>query len=149
MAQSFSTTDGDIAQVLHTMFASPEFRASLGAKFKDPLHYTLSALRLALDRRPLSDFETAAQSVIGALARMGEPLYARATPDGYPLTRTDWASPGQLATRFAVARAMAERVPYKLAIEGLGAATRETLGKAASVQEWNMLLLASPEFMQR
>ena len=145
MAQAFLASDGDIAAVLREMFASSEFRASLGGKFKDPLHYVVSALRLALDERPLA--ETA--PVIGALALLGEPLYARATPDGCPLTRTDWSSPGQLATRFDVARAMAERVPYKLAIEGLGAATRETLGKAASVQEWNMLLLASPEFMQR
>jgi uncharacterized protein (DUF1800 family) len=145
MAQAFLASDGDIAAVLREMFASSEFRASLGGKFKDPLHYVVSALRLALDERPLA--ETA--PVIGALALLGEPLYARPTPDGYPLTRTDWSSPGQLATRFDVARAMAERVPYKLAIEGLGAATRETLAKAASVQEWNMLLLASPEFMQR
>src|SRR5205814_2531375 len=118
-------SDGDIAQVLRTMFASPEFRASLGTKFKDPLQYMLSALRLVLDERPLPD----AQPVIGALARMGEPLYARATPDGYPLTRTDWASPGQLATRFEVARAIAYRVPVRIPAElvpPLGEATRAT-----------------------
>src|SRR6185312_2568986 len=108
--------------VLRTMFASPEFRASLGAKFKDPLHYTLSALRLALEERPLPD----AQPVIGALARMGEPLYARATPDGYPLTRTDWASAGQLATRFEIARGIAYRVPYRLWDEPLGGLSRAT-----------------------
>jgi len=148
MAQTFSATDGDIAQVLRSMFASPEFRASLGAKFKDPLQYTLSALRLALDQRPLPD----PLPVIGALARMGEPLYARATPDGYPLTRTDWASPGQLATRFEIARAIAYRVPARLPAElapPLGDATRDTLAKASSAQEWNLLLLSSPEFMRR
>jgi uncharacterized protein (DUF1800 family) len=148
MSQTFSATDGDIAQVLRTMFASPEFRASLGTKFKDPLHYTLSALRLALDDRPLPD----PLPIIGALARMGEPLYARATPDGYPLTRTDWASPGQLATRFEIARGIAYRVPTRLPAElapPLGDATRDTLAKASSAQEWNLLLLSSPEFMHR
>jgi uncharacterized protein (DUF1800 family) len=148
MAGTFIGTDGDIAQVLRTMFASPEFRASLGGKFKDPLHYALSALRLVLDGRPLPD----AQPVIGALARMGEPLYARATPDGYPLTRSDWASPGQLATRFEIARGIAYRVPYKVWDQPLGAlstSTAETLAKATSAQEWNLLLLSSPEFMQR
>ncbi|HYY60186.1 MAG TPA: DUF1800 domain-containing protein [Burkholderiales bacterium] len=148
MAQSFLDTGGDIPSVLRTMFASSEFRASLGTKFKDPLHYTLSALRLVLDERPLPD----TQPVIGALARMGEPLYARATPDGYPLTRADWASPGQLATRFEIARAIAYRVPARIWDAPLGAlspATRETLAQAASPQEWNLLLLSSPEFMVR
>jgi uncharacterized protein (DUF1800 family) len=148
MVGTFAATDGDIAQVLRTMFASPEFRAALGTKFKDPVHYTLSALRLVLDQRPLPD----AQPVIGGLARMGEPLYARVTPDGYPLTRTDWASPGQLATRFEIARGIAYRIPVRVAAElapPIGDATRDTLAKASSPQEWNLLLLSSPEFMHR
>ena len=152
LAQTFGASDGGIAQVLRTLFVAPEFRASLGTKFKDPLHYTVSALRLALDTQPLPDFQTAAQPVIGALARMGEPLYARATPDGYPLTGTDWASPGQLATRFEMARAIGYRVPGRIWDEPLGplgAATRGALAKAASPRERNMLLLASPEFMNR
>ena len=148
MAQSFAASDGDIAQVLRTLFASAEFRASLGAKFKDPLQYALSALRLVLDQRALPD----AQPVIGALARMGGPLYARVTPDGYPLERTGWASPGQLATRFEVARGIAYRIPARIPAQlapPLGEATRQTLAKAASPQEWNLLLLSSPEFMHR
>ena len=148
MAATFTASDGDMARVLRTMFASPEFRASLGTKFKDPLQYTLSALRLALDQRPLPD----PLPVIGALARMGEPLYARATPDGYPLTRTDWASPGQLATRFEIARGIAYRVPTRVPAElapPIGDATRAALAKASSPQEWNLLLLSSPEFMHR
>jgi len=148
MAATFAATDGDIAQVLRAMFAAPEFRASLGGKFKDPLHYALSALRLVLDQRPLPD----PQPVIGALARMGEPLYARPTPDGYPLTRTDWASPGQLATRFEIARGIAYRIPVRIPNDlapPVGDATRATLAKASSAQEWNLLLLSSPEFMHR
>jgi uncharacterized protein (DUF1800 family) len=152
MAQTFLDTGGEIPAVLRTMFVSPEFRASLGTKFKDPLHYALSALRLVLDERPLPDFQTAAQSVIGALGRMGEPLYARATPDGYPLSRADWASPGQLATRFEIARGIAYRVPARIWDAPLGPlsdGTRAALAQASSPQEWNLLLLSSPEFMVR
>jgi uncharacterized protein (DUF1800 family) len=148
MAATFSASDGDIAQVLRTMFASPEFRASLGTKFKDPLHYALSSLRLVLDDRPLPD----AQPVLGALARLGQPLYARATPDGYPLTKADWASGGQLATRFEIARAIGYRIPVRIwdePVGPLGASTREALARAATAEEWNQLLLSSPEFMQR
>jgi uncharacterized protein (DUF1800 family) len=148
MAQSFLASDGDIATTLATMFGSPEFRASLGGKFKDPMHYVVSAVRLAFDENPIPD----AQPVLGAVGLLGEPLYARPTPDGYPLKRSDWASPGQLASRFDVARGIAYRMPYRLWQEGvpkLGPATLEALGKAASPQEWNLLLLSSPEFMQR
>jgi uncharacterized protein (DUF1800 family) len=148
MARTFLSSDGDIAAVLSVLFESPEFRASLGAKFKDPMHYVVSAMRLAFDRNPIPD----AQPLLGAIALLGEPLYARPTPDGYPLGRGDWASPGQLATRFDVARGIGYRVPYRLwqeAVPGLAQPTRQALAKASSVQEWNLLLLASPEFMQR
>ena len=51
MAATFQRADGDIAQVLATLFRSPEFTASLGGKFKDPAHYAISAVRLAYDDR--------------------------------------------------------------------------------------------------
>ena len=148
MAQAFLASDGDIAATLATMFAAAEFRASLGGKFKDPVHYVVSALRLALDEAPLPD----PQPALAAIGLLGEPLYAHATPDGYPLTRTDWASPGQLATRFDVARAIGYRVPHRLwqdALPDLGPATIQALARASSIHEWNLLLLSSPEFMHR
>ena len=148
MAQTFLASDGDIAETLATMFSSQEFRASLGGKFKDPMHYVVSAVRLAFDERPIAD----ARPVLGAVGLLGEPLYARPTPDGYPLKRTDWASPGQLATRFDVARAIANRTAQPLWEEdapNAGPPTLQALARASSVRERNMLLLASPEFMQR
>ena len=47
LARSFERTDGDIAAVLETLFHTPEFRASLGQRFRDPVHYALAGLRLA------------------------------------------------------------------------------------------------------
>ena len=84
------------------MFGSQEFAASLGRKFKDPVHYVISAVRLAYDDKPILN----AAPMIGWLNRMGEPLYGRETPDGYPLTQSGWASPGQMTTRFEIARAI-------------------------------------------
>ena len=51
MAQTFKSTDGDIAAVLAAMVHAPEFTASLkpGVKFKDPVQYVFSAVRLAHD----------------------------------------------------------------------------------------------------
>jgi uncharacterized protein (DUF1800 family) len=102
MSQTFLATDGDIARTLHTLFTSAEFAAAAGQKFKDPMHYVISAVRLAYDNKPILN----AGPIINWLNRMGEPLYGRQTPDGFPLTEPSWASPGQMATRFEVAKAI-------------------------------------------
>ncbi|WHZ13133.1 MAG: hypothetical protein OJF60_003574 [Burkholderiaceae bacterium] len=169
MAQTYLGSDGDIAATLHTLFTAPEFMQAAGAKFKDPMRYVISSVRLAYDGRTILN----AQPIINWLARMGEPLYGHQTPDGYPATEADWASPGQMETRFEVARAigsgsaglfrsdgpqpverpafpqMANALYYDAFGRTLGPATRKALEQAASPQEWNTLLLSSPEFMRR
>src|SRR5437773_1870538 len=102
MARRFLDSDGRIAAVLQTMVESPEFNASLGAKFKDPLHYVVSAVRLAYDDKPILN----TGPMLGWLNRLGEAPYNRQTPDGYPLDEVAWAGPGQMSTRFEVARAI-------------------------------------------
>jgi uncharacterized protein (DUF1800 family) len=163
MAAKFRSSDGDIAATLRVLFASNDFEKSLATKFKDPLHYVVSAVRLAYDDKVILN----PGPMLNWLNRMGEPPYARQTPDGYPMTRTEWASAGQLAVRFEIARAVgyrsegpqpAERPAFPQLSNALyheslqktlGGPTREALDKAGSPQEWNMLLLASPEFMNR
>jgi uncharacterized protein (DUF1800 family) len=105
MAQRFVQSDGRIAEVMRVMFEAPEFEASLAAgqgKFKDPTHYIVSAVRLAYDREPIVN----AQPMVNVLYRLGQAPYNRQTPDGYPLDEAAWASPGQMALRFEVARQM-------------------------------------------
>ena len=169
MAATFRQSDGMIADVLQTMFSSPEFRQSLGKKFKDPMHYVVSAVRLSYDDKPILN----AGPMLNWLSRMGQPLYGRQTPDGYPLTDASWASPGQMTTRFDIARTLGsgsaglfktegpqpqEKVAfpqlssalyYQSLQPGLSPATRQALEQAASPQEWNTFLLSSPEMMHR
>ncbi|MEW5296905.1 MAG: hypothetical protein WDW36_000151 [Sanguina aurantia] len=107
MAKTFRHTDGDIASVLRTMFLSKQFAASLGAdstarKFKDPTQFLVSAMRLAYDGRPISN----AQPLVNWLNQMGEPVFGRITPDGWPMEGASWSSSGQMAKRFEVARAI-------------------------------------------
>ena len=66
---TFRQTDGDIAAVLKTMFASPEFKNSLGTAFKDPMHYAISAIRLAYDDKVILN----AGPILGWLGRMAQP----------------------------------------------------------------------------
>ena len=164
MAQTFQASDGDIAAVLRTMLYSREFTASLGRKFKDPMHYVVSALRLAYEDRPISN----AAPVLGWLNRLGQGLYNRETPDGYPLTQVAWASPGQMTMRFELAKAIGAgrinlfdtdasrpvvrplpQLSSSLLYSRPDADTLKVLEQATSTAEWNTLFLSSPEFMYR
>ncbi|MFI4914560.1 MAG: DUF1800 domain-containing protein, partial [Steroidobacterales bacterium] len=102
MAQTFQRTDGNIAEVLRTLFLSPEFGASLGQKFKDPMHYVVSAVRFAYDGRTINN----TRPLLNWLNALGQPPYGRQTPDGYPLTELAWTSSGQMSRRFEIARAI-------------------------------------------
>jgi uncharacterized protein (DUF1800 family) len=169
MSQTFLRSDGDIAQVLGVMFHSPEFRASLGTKFKDPAHFAISAVRLAYGDKPIAN----AAPILNMLGRMGEGLYSHETPDGYSMIAPTWDGPGQLETRFELARQMGSSGAGLFRAEGstapeppgapslatavqeaglkdrLSPATRTALAEAASPADWNTLLLSSPDFMRR
>jgi uncharacterized protein (DUF1800 family) len=169
MAATFRKTDGDIAAVLKTMFESAEFKNSLGTRFKDPIHFVVSAIRLAYDDRPIVN----AAPIQGWLNRMAQPLYGHQTPDGYGLAEAAWVSPGQMVTRFEIARmigsgsaplfrvttATEPSLPHAPRIADdpslttlrppLSPETRQALNEAISPQDWNTLFLASPEFMRR
>ena len=169
LAAEFTRSDGDIASTLAALFNSAEFTASLGRKFKDPVHYVVSAVRLAYDDSAISN----AAPMINWLNRMAQPLYGRQTPDGYPLTADAWTSPAQMATRFEIAKAIAAGGGRLFRGEGseaverpatpqlsnlvfhqslqprLSLATRKALDEAGSELEWNTYLLASPEFQNR
>src|SRR5205823_12907868 len=55
MAGTFRRTDGDIAATLRTLFLSRQLTALPAPKFKDPMRYVLSAVRLAYDGRTITN----------------------------------------------------------------------------------------------
>jgi uncharacterized protein (DUF1800 family) len=175
MTRTFQKTDGSITAVLRDMFLDREFVASLNApaprveKFKDPLQFVMSSLRLAYEGKTPTNYHP----VVGWLQQLGEPLYGRVTPDGYPLTEAAWTSSGQMVRRFEIARAigsgnaglfntednapgpstgfpmLSSRLYYESIESALSAQARDALGRTSSQQEWNTILLASPDWMQR
>ncbi len=169
MTREFERSDGNIASVLHTALQSPRFAQSLRGKFKDPVHYVVSAVRLAYDDKPIVN----AGPMVNWLNRLGEAPYNHSAPDGYALTEAPWDGPGQMAIRFEIARAigsgsaglfrgqgpspaerpafpqLANAMYYQNTRGKLAPATLAALDQAASPQEWNLLLLSSPEFMMR
>ena len=105
MAAAFERTGGFIAAVLREMFLHPAFLGAgrdAGGKFKDPMQFVVSSLRLADNERPITNLRPA----VRWLQALGQPLYGRVTPDGYALTEAAWTSSGQLVQRFEIARAI-------------------------------------------
>jgi uncharacterized protein (DUF1800 family) len=173
MAATWARTDGDIADVLGTLFASAEFNASLGRKFKDPMHWTVSAIRASFDGHTVTN----TTPMVRWLIRMGEPLYGHETPDGYALTEAAWSGPGEMSTRFEIAKQigaganplfkapdldatdladMPDHVPppvleqtaYYRSLQ-MPTATRDAITKGETQADRNMLFLSSPDFMRR
>jgi Protein of unknown function (DUF1800) len=101
LAERFRETDGDIRAVLKVLFTSREFRDSVGDKYKTPYQFVLSAVRAAgvpvENPRPL----------LGAMARLGMPLYRCATPDGYKNTADAWLNADATTLRINFATALA------------------------------------------
>lgn len=107
MVETWQRKDGDIAAVLRTMIQAPEFRQSLGGAFKDPVHYAVSAIRAMYGNQVIPN----PQPIVGWLNRMGEGLYMRETPDGYPMESAAWTGPGQMSVRFEIARQIGAGAP--------------------------------------
>ncbi|CAN5869273.1 DUF1800 domain-containing protein [soil metagenome] len=172
MAQRFLQTDGDIAAVLRSMFDAPEFVASLGGKFKDPLHYVVSSIRLAYDGSSLRN----TAPLLNWLNTMGQQANGHQTPDGYSMLESAWASPGQMTLRFDIAKTIAAGSPalfrsdaadaparaqdmprpalagsayVKQWVSRFSPGTQQALLQAATPQEWNAFFLAAPEMMRR
>lgn len=169
LGMTFLRTGGDIATLLRVLFDSREFADSLGKEFKDPMHYVISSLRVAYAGKTILN----TRPVINWLNALGEPLYGRQTPDGYPLDERSWTSSGQMSKRFEIARAigsssaglfdppddgdskraafpqLATRFYFDDVEPLLGERTKAALDQAISQAEWNTYLLSAPELNYR
>ena len=95
MADTFLKTDGDIREVLRTMFKSPEFwsKDAYRAKVKTPEEFVFSAVRAS------GGDTVQPQAVVQAVATLGMPLYGMQTPNGYSWKSDAWVNSGDLLAR--------------------------------------------------
>jgi uncharacterized protein (DUF1800 family) len=170
MAVAFGS--GDIRAALSVLLSDEALLDASRPAFKDPMRYVLSSVRLLADDRPVLN----AAPLQRWLVQLGQGLYLRATPDGYPDGPQAWNASGQMTARFDLARTLAGgAVPlFRAPDAGLAAAatpapraatredgaaqalaaraapaTREALQRASTASEWTAFLLASPDFMVR
>jgi uncharacterized protein (DUF1800 family) len=133
MAQRYLATDGNLRDVLQTLFFSSEFwdRRYYGVKFKTPYEFVISATRAAgipvVNVRPLA----------GTMNQLGMPLYGCQTPDGYKQTQEAWLSPEAMMTRLSFATALGgghlplERPLNEFAQDEGGGTTEDAMRPAA------------------
>jgi uncharacterized protein (DUF1800 family) len=95
MADTFMKKDGDIREVLRTLFHSPEFWAAdaYRAKVKTPLEFVASAVRVSgVDVNN-------AMPLVQKLNQMGMPLYGMQPPTGYSMKADAWVNSSALINR--------------------------------------------------
>ena len=101
VAATYTKTDGDIREMMRTIFFSEEFMSpeAYGQKMKTPLEYVVSSIRA------LGGETSGGQQLGRTIAQMGQPLYQYQPPTGFPDRADHWMSDGALIARlnFAVA----------------------------------------------
>lgn len=143
LAQRFLATQGDIAAVMETLFASDAFWDPGQRLFKTPLDYACAALAALAAGRD----KGAIRSTLSFLADAGQPLNGWATPDGYPFDAATWMTPQALARRADYAFALARnRTAPRFLETFLEADSRVRIGREKA-QHHAALMLSSPEFM--
>jgi uncharacterized protein (DUF1800 family) len=169
MAATFTKTDGDLRAVLQTMFTSVEFlsEGAWQAKLKSPLEMVVGSVR-ALNAE-VNDTTALAQRI----AELGQPLYGKVEPTGYPNTGESWASTAGLLGRINFATALTSgqvsgvkpdisrfnfKTPADVASDilsiapspaTLDAMQRGIEGREATPSMLATLVLGSPEFQRK
>ena len=102
MAETYEKSDGDIREVLRTMFHSQEFWApeAYRAKVKTPFEFVVSAVRAT--NADVSNPQVLNQT----LQRLGMPLYGMQPPTGYSMKADAWVNSAALVNRMNFALAL-------------------------------------------
>jgi len=103
MAKTYLKTDGDITEVLRTLFHSKEFWApeTYRAKVKTPLEFVVSSVRATG-----TDISNALP-LVQQLNKMGMPLYQQQPPTGYSMKAEAWVNSAALLNRMNFALGLA------------------------------------------
>ncbi|HXX17920.1 MAG TPA: DUF1800 domain-containing protein [Candidatus Acidoferrum sp.] len=104
MAAKFQSSDGDIREVLRTMFASPEFWSPklYRAKMKTPLELVVSSVRASGANVVFPD------ALVASLTAMGMQPYGMAVPTGYSMKSETWDNEGALLARINFSTALTQ-----------------------------------------
>jgi uncharacterized protein (DUF1800 family) len=149
LAQRFHDSDGDLKEVAKALVEAPEAWAAPPAKLKRPNEW-LTGIGRAMQLQG-----TVVQGM-RSRARMGEPLWGVAQPEGFSDTQAAWAD--TLAQRLDIAEIIAAQMEASVDAEELvegtlgplaSADTRRAVRRADSRQQAIAIALMVPEFHRR
>jgi uncharacterized protein (DUF1800 family) len=169
MAQTFLKTDGDLRAVMQTMLTSTEFwsEGAWQAKMKSPFEMVVSAVR-AVGADTIDTF-----TLVQKIADLGEPLYGKVEPTGYPLTGDAWMNTASIMGRMTFATGLLSGQISGVKVNGArwdgkdaAAIARDLLGRDPSAQTLDAidkgsagketsprllagLVISSPDFQRR
>jgi uncharacterized protein (DUF1800 family) len=169
MAATFTKTDGDLRAVMETLLLSKEFMSegAWQAKVKSPFEMVVSSLRV------LNAEVTDTAAIATRIAGLGQPLYGKTEPTGYPNTGEGWTSSAGLLGRMNYAtaltggqvagakvnadpiaalgarRAITEFVGSEPSPEVLAALEKGADGKPPTPAVFATVLVGSPDFQKR
>jgi uncharacterized protein (DUF1800 family) len=103
VASTYKRTDGDIREMLRTIFVSDEFYSlnAYRAKTKSPFELVVSSVRA------VGSETNGSPRLAQQIARMGQPLYQYQAPTGFPDRASQWTSSGTLVERLNFGVALA------------------------------------------
>ncbi len=156
LTQTYLNSDGNIRELLATLFRSPEFwdPKHYNSKFKTPYQYTISVVRST--GVAVQDY----RSIGRILKDAGMPVYGQTSPDGYKNTIAAWLNPDALTRRISFATNFSsgrqnpsqqpiDPVPLSHTLRGLFTPqTQQTIDRSPANLR-SALMLGSPEFMYR
>jgi uncharacterized protein (DUF1800 family) len=136
MANTFTTTDGDLREVMRTMLAAPEFGApeAFRSKVKSPLEMVVSAVRAVG-----GDVDNPA-NMANLMNQLGEPLYRKQEPTGYSNRGADWMNSASLLARMNFASDLAQQK-----IRGVRVDAARFTGDPQQIERSLLLMPPSPD----
>ncbi|MBI4943422.1 MAG: DUF1800 domain-containing protein [Actinobacteria bacterium] len=109
LAKTYLANATSIKPVLRQLFASPEFQASVGQKYRRPLESTVATMR-ALSLQPstnTTELMTSLRNLRWGLDQMGQAPLGHTAPDGYADFAQPWLSTVGTLSRWNMQMALA------------------------------------------
>ena len=154
-ADVFRRTDGDLMALTLAAIDAPEAWSQPLAKVKTANEFVVASLRAT---EALTTSPGTIGAALGALRGLGQMPFAASSPAGWPDRADGWIGPDAVMERADFASLLARRlrgrlVPTRLLEASVGPVASPSLARAlahaASVEDANALILASPEFQRR
>jgi uncharacterized protein (DUF1800 family) len=151
LAGIYRDSDGDLLALSNAVIDAPEAWQKPLGKLKTPNDLVVSTIRAV-------GYSGDDKRLLGSLRGLGQPPFSAPSPAGWPDTAAAWMGPSAALQRADYAAAVAKHVAGRIQPGQLLAETVAPVGddrlaqavaRAATIDDANGLILASPQFQRR